>query len=51
MNWLHSQKPIFLHLDVKTENLLIDANYVVKVADFGMSQMKVLALMPHSMSS
>ena len=40
MNWLHSQKPVFLHLDLKPANLLVDHNWVVKVADFGMSQIK-----------
>jgi serine/threonine protein kinase len=40
MNWLHSQKPIFLHLDLKPANLLVDWNWTVKVADFGMSQIK-----------
>lgn len=40
MNWLHSQKPTFLHLDLKPANLLVDQNWVVKVADFGMSQIK-----------
>jgi len=42
MNWLHSLKPIFLHLDLKPANLLVDWNWTVKVADFGMSQIKTL---------
>jgi len=41
MNWLHSLKPIFLHLDLKPANLLVDYNWTVKIADFGMSQIKV----------
>ena len=49
MNWLHKMQPAFLHLDLKvkisklslfnnknqTANLLVDENYVVKIADFG----------------
>jgi len=40
MNWLHQLKPIFLHLDLKPANLLVDHNWTVKIADFGMSQVK-----------
>eukprot|EP00007_Cunea_sp_BSH-02190019_P004251 CAMPEP_0174232712 /NCGR_PEP_ID=MMETSP0417-20130205/2930_1 /TAXON_ID=242541 /ORGANISM="Mayorella sp, Strain BSH-02190019" /LENGTH=963 /DNA_ID=CAMNT_0015310809 /DNA_START=145 /DNA_END=3036 /DNA_ORIENTATION=- len=40
MNWLHSLKPPFLHRDLKTSNLLVDADYHVSVADFGLSTIK-----------
>eukprot|EP01113_Clastostelium_recurvatum_P023171 TRINITY_DN2769_c0_g1_i7.p1 TRINITY_DN2769_c0_g1~~TRINITY_DN2769_c0_g1_i7.p1 ORF type:complete len:485 (-),score=129.90 TRINITY_DN2769_c0_g1_i7:665-2119(-) len=40
MNWLHCMRPPILHLDLKTANLLVDANWVVKVADFGLSTVK-----------
>jgi len=40
MTWLHAMKPPVLHLDLKTKNLLVDKNMVVKVADFGLSRMK-----------
>eukprot|EP01117_Protostelium_nocturnum_P003651 TRINITY_DN14936_c0_g1_i1.p1 TRINITY_DN14936_c0_g1~~TRINITY_DN14936_c0_g1_i1.p1 ORF type:complete len:629 (+),score=258.47 TRINITY_DN14936_c0_g1_i1:114-2000(+) len=44
MNWLHCSSPPILHLDLKTHNLLIDENWVVKVADFGLSRMKKTTL-------
>lgn len=53
MNCLHEMKPQILHLDLKTSNLLViiiykyieyfvkvDENMVVKIADFGLSQLK-----------
>jgi serine/threonine protein kinase len=40
MAWLHGSKPTFIHRDLKTANLLIDANFTVKVCDFGLSQIK-----------
>eukprot|EP01133_Synstelium_polycarpum_P017451 gene17451-20822_t len=40
MNWLHLSTPPILHLDLKPANLLVDANWVVKVADFGLSKIK-----------
>ncbi|CAA0838406.1 Protein kinase superfamily protein [Striga hermonthica] len=38
MNYLHSSHPIIVHRDLKTPNLLVDKNWVVKVCDFGMSR-------------
>jgi len=39
MNYLHLNKPNpILHLDLKTANLLVDGNYVTKVADFGLAK-------------
>mmetsp|Transcript_51575 Transcript_51575/g.129377 ORF Transcript_51575/g.129377 Transcript_51575/m.129377 type:complete len:611 (-) Transcript_51575:33-1865(-) len=40
MNWLHCSKPAFIHRDLKAGNLLVDQNYTVKVADFGLAHMK-----------
>ncbi|KAJ0667744.1 putative protein kinase TKL-CTR1-DRK-2 family [Helianthus annuus] len=40
MNYLHTSNPMIVHRDLKTPNLLVDRNWVVKVCDFGMSQMK-----------
>jgi hypothetical protein len=39
MAWLHGGSPVCLHRDFKTSNLLYDANYNVKVCDFGLSQL------------
>jgi serine/threonine protein kinase len=39
MNYLHLNKPSpIVHLDLKTANLLVDSNFVTKVADFGLSK-------------
>eukprot|EP01121_Diplochlamys_sp_Union-15-3_P012068 TRINITY_DN3567_c0_g1_i4.p1 TRINITY_DN3567_c0_g1~~TRINITY_DN3567_c0_g1_i4.p1 ORF type:complete len:388 (-),score=72.42 TRINITY_DN3567_c0_g1_i4:97-1260(-) len=38
MFWLHQTN--ILHLDLKPANLLVNDNWVVKVADFGISQMR-----------
>ncbi|ELR16181.1 protein kinase domain containing protein [Acanthamoeba castellanii str. Neff] len=39
LNYLHLNKPNpILHLDLKTANLLVDANFVTKVADFGLAK-------------
>lgn len=36
--WLHQSK--ILHLDLKPANIFVDENWVTKVADFGLSQLK-----------
>lgn len=38
MNHLHLSRPPIMHLDLKTHNLLVDAHYVAKVADFGLAK-------------
>ncbi|KAL3818957.1 hypothetical protein ACJIZ3_004862 [Penstemon smallii] len=40
MNYLHTSNPIIVHRDLKTPNLLVDKNWVVKVCDFGMSRLQ-----------
>ncbi|XP_028070123.1 serine/threonine-protein kinase EDR1-like [Camellia sinensis] len=40
MNYLHTSHPIIVLRDLKTPNLLVDKNWVVKVCDFGLSRMK-----------
>lgn len=40
MNYLHTSHPVIVHRDLKTPNLLVDKNWVVKVCDFGMSRLK-----------
>ena len=35
MSYLHGRDPIFLHLDIKPANIMLDSNGVVKVCDFG----------------
>jgi len=40
MNWLHNLPNPLLHLDLKPPNILLDKDYVVKIADFGISIFK-----------
>ncbi|KAJ6816620.1 serine/threonine-protein kinase EDR1-like [Iris pallida] len=40
MNYLHTSHPTIVHRDLKSPNLLVDRNWVVKVADFGLSRLK-----------
>lgn len=40
MNYLHNCTPVVVHRDLKSPNLLVDKNWVVKVCDFGLSKMK-----------
>ncbi|PON49795.1 Mitogen-activated protein kinase kinase kinase [Trema orientale] len=40
MNYLHTCSPMIVHRDLKSPNLLVDKNWVVKVCDFGLSKMK-----------
>ncbi|KAB2064945.1 hypothetical protein ES319_A09G055500v1 [Gossypium barbadense] len=40
MNYLHNCTPMIVHRDLKTPNLLVDKNWVVKVCDFGLSRIK-----------
>ncbi|XP_055826995.1 probable serine/threonine-protein kinase SIS8 isoform X2 [Solanum dulcamara] len=40
MNYLHNCTPVIVHRDLKSPNLLVDKNWVVKVCDFGLSKIK-----------
>ncbi|CAG7878231.1 unnamed protein product [Brassica rapa] len=40
MNYLHCCSPPIVHRDLKSSNLLVDKNWTVKVADFGLSRIK-----------
>ncbi|KAE8800457.1 putative serine/threonine-protein kinase [Hordeum vulgare] len=41
MNYLHNSTPTVVHRDLKSPNLLVDKNWTVKVADFGLSRLKL----------
>eukprot|EP01089_Gocevia_fonbrunei_P017174 TRINITY_DN5492_c0_g1_i1.p1 TRINITY_DN5492_c0_g1~~TRINITY_DN5492_c0_g1_i1.p1 ORF type:complete len:403 (+),score=62.26 TRINITY_DN5492_c0_g1_i1:86-1294(+) len=40
MNYLHLFKPPVVHRDLKSPNLLVDKNFNVKIADFGLARVK-----------
>jgi serine/threonine protein kinase len=40
MAYLHSRRPPILHLDLKSPNILVDAGWRAKIADFGLSLAK-----------
>jgi serine/threonine protein kinase len=40
MTWLHNTKPVFIHRDLKTSNILVDNDYSIKICDFGLTHVK-----------
>eukprot|EP01101_Sappina_pedata_P013016 TRINITY_DN9327_c0_g1_i1.p1 TRINITY_DN9327_c0_g1~~TRINITY_DN9327_c0_g1_i1.p1 ORF type:complete len:1050 (-),score=229.93 TRINITY_DN9327_c0_g1_i1:59-3151(-) len=40
MNYLHTQFPPITHRDLKSANILVDDNWTIKVADYGISSFK-----------
>lgn len=41
INYMHSHNPIVIHRDLKTQNLVLDEDFSVRVCDFGKTQMMV----------
>lgn len=46
--YLHGQNPPVVHRDLKSLNLLVSGDMTIKVADFGLSTMKVNTLLSES---
>ncbi|NXE20985.1 RIPK2 kinase, partial [Ardeotis kori] len=44
VNYLHNMNPPLLHHDLKTQNILLDDEFHVKIADFGMSRWRVISM-------
>ena len=49
MSYCHSQAPYpILHLDLKSPNILIDGQWRIKIADFGLSRLQYKSVVSHS---
>uniref|UniRef100_A0A3B3S0G7 Receptor-interacting serine/threonine-protein kinase 2 n=1 Tax=Paramormyrops kingsleyae TaxID=1676925 RepID=A0A3B3S0G7_9TELE len=44
VNFLHNMSPPLLHHDLKTQNILLDGEFHVKIADFGLSKWRQLSI-------
>ncbi|XP_045698139.1 receptor-interacting serine/threonine-protein kinase 2 isoform X2 [Phyllostomus hastatus] len=44
VNYLHNMNPPLLHHDLKTQNILLDDEFHVKIADFGLSKWRMMSL-------
>ncbi|XP_028834137.1 receptor-interacting serine/threonine-protein kinase 2 [Denticeps clupeoides] len=50
VNFLHNMNPPLLHHDLKTQNILLDGEFHVKIADFGLSKWRQLSISKGSSS-
>ncbi|XP_028592407.2 receptor-interacting serine/threonine-protein kinase 2 isoform X1 [Podarcis muralis] len=44
VNYLHNMSPPLLHHDLKTHNILLDSDFHVKIADFGLSKWRLVSM-------
>ncbi|XP_019383435.1 PREDICTED: receptor-interacting serine/threonine-protein kinase 2 [Gavialis gangeticus] len=44
VNYLHNMNPPLLHHDLKTQNILLDNEFHVKIADFGLSKWRIVSM-------
>lgn len=44
LTFLHESNPPIIHRDIKSHNILLDANYNAKIGDFGITRVKVCVI-------